>query len=49
MDGQPIDDDARAPHTGMAMIVPNCDPVKIEDTDIIIFKVGLTVSLKEVL
>jgi len=30
----------------MARIVPGCPPVWIEDTDITIFKVGLTLSLK---
>jgi hypothetical protein len=33
----------------MAIIVPACAPVQIEDTDILIFKVGLTLSLKVVL
>jgi len=33
----------------MARTVPACAPVQIEDTDIIIFKVGLTLSLKTIL
>jgi hypothetical protein len=33
----------------MAIIVPNCAPVQIEDTDIITFKVGFTLSLRAVL
>jgi len=33
----------------MARIVPACAPVQIEDTDITVFKVGLTLSLKAVL
>jgi len=33
----------------MARIVPACVPVQIEETDITIFKVGLTLSLKTVL
>jgi hypothetical protein len=49
MDGQPIDEDARAPLTGMPIIVPTCAPVEIEEPDVIIFKVGLTLSLKAVL
>ena len=49
MDGQPIDEDARAPLPDKATIVPACAPVQIEDTDITVFSNGSHMLYKKTL